>query len=134
MTRDSKPHIINRDAEDAQIYPAVYHALVVGMATSTALFALGVGLALWRASAGRFVVDVTHAYHLRNLVPGLLSLDPIAVMVLATIVMILTPIARVVVSLVAFLRERDYVFAMMTVFVLLSLAVTLFLGLSGRLV
>lgn len=133
MTLEPQHNYIDRAAEDNRVYSAVYHALVVGMTASTILFALGVGLALFRAQSGPVVMDLSHAYDLRTLIPGLLSLDPIAIMVLGTIVMILTPVSRVVVSLFAFIRERDHAFTAMTVFVLLSLAATLFLGLTGRL-
>lgn len=63
-----------------------------------------------------------------------LSLDPIAVMVVATVALILTPIARVAVSMLAFAMDRDYAFVAITGFVLLAIVFTIFLGVTGRLV
>lgn len=133
MNTKTESQSVDRAGEDARIYPAVHHALLIGMVISTVLFALGVGLAVFRVRSEPFAVDVSHHFDLGNLLPGLLSLDPVAVMVLATIVLILTPVSRVVVALYAFIQERDRPFTLITVFVLVALAVTLFLGLSGRL-
>lgn len=134
MTTTHAPRSIDRDSEDTRIYPAVHHALLIGMAISTALFAIGVTLALLHVRSGPFVVDASRHYDLHNFIPGLLTLDPVAIMVLATIVLISTPISRVFVALYAFIREGDRPFTWITLFVVAALAVTLFLGLTGRLV
>jgi len=94
------------------VYSIVYHSLVLGMAVSTALFSLALGLQLLRAL-------------------GVAAPDPTLLLRLGVIVMILTPVSRVVVSIAAFLRERDYRFAAITLVVLATLICSILLGLSG---
>jgi uncharacterized membrane protein len=52
-------------------------------------------------------------------------------MLLATALLILTPVARVVVSIAAFLTDRDYKYVVVTSIVLLVMGVTVVLGLFG---
>ena len=52
-------------------------------------------------------------------------------MAAGTIVTILTPIARVVVSLVAFLVDRDYTFVWITLVVALTAVLSIGLGFLG---
>ncbi len=116
---------------DDIVYSAVYHILVAGMMLATALFTIGVILALARPGGTPFVLDSAHPYRLGGMLTGLLNADPISFMAVGTIVTILTPIARVVVSVVAFLRERDYAFVWITLFVLFTTFLSIGLGLLG---
>jgi uncharacterized membrane protein len=119
-----------RDSE-GDIYAGVYRTLVVGMTTGSILLAIGVVLAFVRPGGASFALDAAHAYHPGFILIGLIHADPIAFMALGTIVTILTPIARVVVSIVIFLRDRDYAFVWITLFVLLMAVLSLSLGLFG---
>ncbi len=57
-----------------------------------------------------------------------LHLEPRAVMMLALLLLLLTPIARVVISLAGFVKERDRVYVVVTTVVLLTLLGSLLLG------
>jgi uncharacterized membrane protein len=94
------------------VYSLVYRSLMVGMSISTALFVGGVSLQLARGA-------------------GLQVFDPIPLMKIGTVAMILTPVSRVAVSIVAFAVDRDYRFAGITSFVLVMIAISVLLGLSG---
>jgi len=94
------------------VYSIVYHSLVIGMTVSTALFSLALALQVLRAL-------------------GVAVPVPTLLLRLGVIVMILTPVTRVVVSIVAFLRERDFRFAAITLVVLATLFGSILLGLSG---
>lgn len=117
---------------EANVYAAVYHALVYGMAASSALFAAGMIVALTR----RQTIPLTSAWvrgQMRWSVfwPGLWRGDPTALMLLATVILILTPVSRVVLSVVAFLVDRDYRFAVVAGIVLLVIIVTVILAQLG---
>jgi uncharacterized membrane protein len=62
---------------------------------------------------------------------GLAALDPVALMMAASALLILTPIARVVVSIYAFAVDRDYKFVVITSIVLLVIVATVLAGLLG---
>jgi uncharacterized membrane protein len=122
--------IDQRDAE-GNIYASVYRTLVLGVTIATILFAIGVVLAFVRPGGASFVVDAAHAYRPSAIFTGLFHADPISFMALGTIVTILTPIARVVVSIVVFFFDRDYTFVWITLFVLFTAVFSLSLGLFG---
>jgi uncharacterized membrane protein len=65
------------------------------------------------------------------LVHGLVHLDGQAVVVLGLIVLILTPIIRVAVSIVAFVRGGDRIYAAITTVVFLLLLLSFALGNAG---
>jgi uncharacterized membrane protein len=65
------------------------------------------------------------------LIGGLLHLDGAAVIVAGLVLLIATPVFRVAVSIVAFARERDRPFVVITAIVLGLLLLSLVLGKSG---
>ena len=91
---------------------AIYHALLTGMIISASLIGLGV------------LLQVAHAAHL-------FSYDPILLLKLGTVAIVLTPVSRVVVSILAFAEERDYPFVAVTLFVLAMIVFSTLLGLMG---
>ena len=91
-----------------RLYGAVYKALLVGMTVSNVLFVLGIAMSLLRRMPARGGIG-----------------DPTPLLVAATVILILTPIARVVVSLVTFAMERDYKFVAITGTVLAVVLITL---------
>ncbi|MBI4890390.1 MAG: DUF1634 domain-containing protein [Acidobacteria bacterium] len=122
----NKPDLRAQD----NVYSGVYRTLVAGMYASTTCFGIGVALALLRPSTS-FTVDGAHNFHYSAIPSGILHADPISFMALGTILTILTPIARVAVSLIAFILDRDRTFAWITLLVLLSAVLSLALGLLG---
>ncbi|MTV49108.1 DUF1634 domain-containing protein [Heliobacillus mobilis] len=62
---------------------------------------------------------------------ALLSLQPYGIIDLGLIILIVTPVFRVAASVFMFLRERDYTFVTITLFVLTMLIVSFVLGKAG---
>ncbi len=66
--------------------------------------------------------------HVPSILQNALHLDPRALMMVGVLLLILTPIVRVVVSLAGFIKERDRIYMVVTSVVLLTLLGSLILG------
>ena len=117
---------------EANVYADVYRLLIGGMIDSNVLFAAGILLALLHP---RFIPLTTQwirvQYQWATLSRGLASGDPISLMLLATVLLVLTPVARVVVSIAAFAADRDYKYVVITSIVMFVMLLTVILGLLG---
>ena len=126
---NSEPQLV---APEENVYTGVYHVLLGGMYVSTTLFAVGIVRALTQP---RFVPLTTEwvqsHYHASILLHGLASLDPTTLMMVATVVLILTPVARVLVSIYAFAVDRDLKYVVITSTVLFVIFLTVLLGELG---
>ncbi len=104
---------------------AMYYILVIGMLSSSALFVMGLVL---------FVLEnPSPAASLPEFSPGsflhdLSALRPVAILALATIVLIGTPITRVFVSILVFAKNRERRFVLVTGIVFTVLVVSLLVG------
>ncbi len=109
--------------ERRDLNQVVHGVLIIGLAISTALMLVGIGLALfYRRDLPTTAPDV-------GAVPSrVLALRPSGFVALGLLVLIATPILRVVGSIGVFLYERDWRFAAITSLVLGVLAVSLLLG------
>ena len=105
-------------------YVSVYKALIAGMVLSNALFVVGLLLAIVLDVPIGSMLGEPHGPYLRR---DAQVLSPVTILEAATITLILTPIARVTVSLAAFLIDRDYKFAVMAAIVLTTITVTILL-------
>ena len=101
----------------------VHHVLIFGLAVSTVLILIGLGL------------DLVDHRPVPNNVPGFLetlrrtaALRPSGFLTLGLLVLVATPILRVIGSTLAFIYERDWRYAAITLFVLLVVSLSLFLG------
>ena len=122
----------NPASTEENVYTDVYHMLIAGMIVSSVLFAIGILLAMLHPQYVPLTSRwIRSEYHVRLVVHGLLHGDPSSIMLVATVLLILTPVARVVVSIVAFLIDRDYKFVAVTSFVFLIMVVTVILGELG---
>ena len=65
---------------------------------------------------------------LSGVVSGMSALKPYAWMMGGIYLLILTPVLRVVISIYAFIKEKDYLYVKITSLVLLILIVSFFLG------
>ena len=65
---------------------------------------------------------------LSSVVSGMSALKPYAWMMGGIYLLILTPVLRVVISIYAFIKEKDYLYVKITSLVLLILIVSFFLG------
>lgn len=99
-------------------HPIVSWTLNGGVLVSCALLVLGLVESLLRpAGSGKpGVADIPS---------GLLAGEPAATVTAGLVVLMLTPLLRVVVLTLEFIRERDTPFAMISIGVLLLLAVTI---------
>ena len=119
------------DTEE-NVYVDVYRLLIAGMIVSSILFALGIVLALLHPQYIPLSTRwVRSQYHVTTVVHGIMHGDPTAILLVATVLLILTPVARVVVSIVAFLVDRDYKFVVVTSIVFLVMVITVILGELG---
>lgn len=117
---------------EANVYADVYRLLIGGMILSNLLFAVGIVLALLHSRFVPLTAQWGKAHsQWSNVLHGLASGDPISLMLLATVLLILTPIARVIVSIAAFAADRDYKFVVITSIVMLVMLLTVTLGLMG---
>jgi uncharacterized membrane protein len=101
----------------------IHLVLLVGIAVSVALMATGLVLGLLKgAGMPRGVVP------LADLPRAARALSPAAFLSLGLIVLIATPFVRVAGSLVAFVREGDRRYVLVTAFVLAVMCLSVFLG------
>jgi uncharacterized membrane protein len=113
-----------KTAREQRDLNAVVHAvLMVGLAISTALMLSGIGLDLFlQRDLPTAVPD------LGDVLGRVAALRPSGFLALGLLVLIATPILRVLGSIVAFLYERDWRYAGITTVVLVVLGVSLLLG------
>jgi uncharacterized membrane protein len=109
--------------ERRDLNEVVHGVLIIGLAISTSLMLVGVGLAiLYGRDLPTTVPDVG------DVLDRVFALRPSGFVALGLLVLIATPILRVVGSIGAFLYERDWRFAAITSLVLAILIVSLLLG------
>ena len=96
---------------------------MVGLAISTTLMLVGIGLALFAQRDLPIAVP-----DLGEVLARVAALRPSGFLALGLLVLIATPILRVVGSIIAFLYERDWRYAGITMVVLLVLGVSLLLS------
>ena len=114
------------------VYSAVYHALLVGMLASTALFAIGLVRGMMLHTYFPLSEQwVTEHYHWSVIVAGVKSLDPTVLMMIATVLLIMTPVVRVVVSIITFAVDGDRKYVLVTSTVLAVMVLTFVLSRFG---
>ena len=109
--------------ERRDLNEVVHSVLILGLAISTVLMLAGVGLALFeQRDLPAAVPDIGEVFS------RVLALRPSGFLALGLLVLIATPILRVVGSIGAFMYERDWRFAAVTSLVLGILVASLVLG------
>ena len=129
-----QPEQLSQDGieNEANVYADVYRLLIGGMILSNVLFSIGILLALLHPRYVPLTAQgIKTEYQWATLTHGLGSGEPIPWMLLATVLLILTPVARVIVSIAAFATDRDYKFVVITSVVMLVMVATVILGLLG---
>ncbi len=118
--------------KELNVYADVYKVLLGGMLLSTGLFVIAIVRSLLQPQFVPLTTDwIKQHYHWRVIVQGIRSFDPTVMMLIATVLLILTPVVRVIVSMYAFAVDRDRKFVAVTFIVLLVIVVTVVLGLFG---
>src|SRR5437763_4070976 len=77
--------------DEQNVYADVYRLLIAGMVISNILFAVGIVLAMLHPQYVPLSTQwVRSHYHLRTVIHGVLTGEPTAIMLVATVVLILT--------------------------------------------
>ena len=117
------PQEIQIAQEPRDLNAVVHGVLIIGLIISTALMLVGVGLALFSQR------DLPTAVpEIGDVINRVRALRPSGFLALGLLVLIATPILRVIGSIGAFVYERDWRFAGVTTLVLGVLIVSLVLG------
>jgi uncharacterized membrane protein len=117
---------------EENVYQDVYRVLLVGMFISSALFAVGLARVLLHPETYPLTPAwVRSHYHWRVIWQGLKQFEAFTLMMVATALLILTPVLRVVVSIWAFWVDRDYKYVVVTSIVLLVIALSVVLSHFG---
>jgi uncharacterized membrane protein len=111
---------------NARLNVVVSRVLVVGLLAAVALLLVGVILTLARSG-----VPPHHETSVPDLPRAVAALEPGGFFDLGLLVLLATPVVRVVALLVAFARRRQWLFSGISVVVLVVLALSAFLGLRG---
>lgn len=110
-------------ATQRELNEVVHRLLVVGLAVSTALMLAGLVLEVWLQRELPTVVP-----SIRDVFARTLQLRPSGFLSLGLLVLIFTPIMRVIGSIVAFIYERDLLFVLITCLVLIVVTLSFILG------
>ncbi len=120
------------EGTENNVYTDVYRLLIAGMLASTVFFVIGLILTLLHPQFAPMSADwIRQQYKWSVIRQGLASGDPIIFLMVATILLILTPVARVMVSIYAFFVDGDTKYVVVTSLVLGIMILTVILGLLG---
>jgi uncharacterized membrane protein len=103
--------------------------LIVGVVTSAILIASGFAASLavgWEGSLRGLPTTIRPAVDFSAVVSGLVDMRPVALAQAGLLVLIATPVVRVLTSVVGFALEGDRLYAAITLIVLAILLVSLF--------
>jgi uncharacterized membrane protein len=114
--------------DDVRLSGEVQTTLRVGIVVAAALLLLGIGLALIGGTAN--ILAAPSRISVGSIPTRLLDGNGQAFILLGVLVLVFTPIVRVLVSFAHFTRRRDYPFSVITAFVLAVLAVSVLIGLG----
>ena len=140
MSGNPGPEPDGRDRLLLRTEAVIANLLRTGVIVSAVFLGAGILLTLARnsnyLSSPEGLAPLTHPgaafpHTMRDVGRELLQLRGRAVMTAGLLFLILTPVARVAASIVAFLLERCWRFVAITVFVLIVLATSFFLGKVG---
>ncbi len=104
----------------------ISNLLRIGVLISAGLILLGLVLLVGKGGSG--YPGATFPTSLAAIYSGLLTLKPDAVILAGLLLLVLTPVLRVAVSIIAFWQERDYRYMVIATVVLLVLMIGFCLG------
>lgn len=100
--------------------------LRIGILISVIIMLIGIFLLFVTGKSG--YPENSYPVSLSEIINGCFNLKPFAFMMLGLFCLILTPVLRVLASIVAFAIEKDYLYVVITIFVLLILIIAIFVG------
>jgi uncharacterized membrane protein len=110
---------------------AMYDVLTVGMSLSSATYVVGIILFLLQ-NQNPLQASVVHYQNSAEFIAALLTLRSAAVLTLATVVLIATPITRVLISIFVFAFNHNAKYVAVTTIVFLVLIASILLGYFGH--
>lgn len=108
---------------------AISLVLRYGALISTIVMAVGVILSLFRKPAAPFVSY--HSIHPEVLFAGIARLDPLAITELGVLLLLLTPLARIVVAVITFALERELKYVLISLGVLAVVLLSISFAVEG---
>ncbi len=111
--------------ERAHLYERLGLVLTVGIIVSIGIITFGFLLFIINGAPSN-----GHLPSLAQLISGILNLDASSIIWFGTLILILTPIARVVTSTILFIDERDTRYFLITLTVLILIIVSFLIGLA----
>ena len=103
-----------------------------GVLLSAALIALGTAMYFWQALTGHGGAgEGSFPHTLGATLAGVAAGSPAAVIVLGLLVLLATPLLRIIVSIAIFARQRDWLYVAITLLVLAILLFSFALGKGG---
>ncbi|HEV8193382.1 MAG TPA: DUF1634 domain-containing protein [Ktedonobacterales bacterium] len=122
----------NSGQQLAQAELIISYVLRGGVLLSAGVILLGVMLFYIRYAAKPQSVDTqTYPHSLGGVVQGVTHGNPLAVISLGLLILLATPTLRVVISIITFAIERDWLYTAITALVLFILLVSFLLGGGG---
>lgn len=114
----------NGNIEDTEIL--ISKTLRIGVAISAVITGLGLLMLLITGNSG--YPDNSFPTSLLQIFTDLSALKPYAIILTGLLVLILTPVLRVGISIITFLKEKDYLYVMITSIVFFILIVSFLIG------
>lgn len=112
--------------EMEQIENTIGKILRYGVLLSSLVMIIGLILYIIMGATG--YSETFHYRSINELFNGIISLKPYAIMMLGLLMLILTPVLRVVVSIYSFYKEHDYLYVYITALVLIILIISFIIG------
>ncbi len=109
-----------------EVETVVSTSLRIGVLLAAAVMLIGLFLFLSTGESG--YVDDVYPTNLLLILQDAVALKPYAVMLVGLLILILTPVFRVGISIILFLKEKDYLYARITAVVFTILIVSFLLG------
>ncbi|SRR5579885_538552 len=131
ITQEQESPISSRPPQDPIMTTIIAWALQGGVAISSLILVIGWLLLLLNPHLLSAHNLQTFPHTFAQIWTGLLALQPQAIIVLGLLLLIATPVIRVAVSLLAFALEHDWLYVVITFFVLSILIIGFLIGKGG---
>ncbi len=123
VTVSAEPEEVSARKQQHDLNQVVHQVLIIGLVISTSLMVIGIVLDLFlQREIPQTVPDVG------AVLQRVLSARPSGFLALGLLVLIATPILRVIGSIGAFVYEREWRYAAITIFVLAVMMISILLG------
>lgn len=119
---------IKQEIEDVELI--IGKIMQVGVLIAGAVLIVGVVALLVQGDGG--YAAGAHPSRPLAILAGVAAFKPYAIMMLGIFLLILTPVLRVVVSIYAFIKEHDKLYAWITTVVLVILVIAMLIGYFGK--